>query len=510
MRLALLWWARRAAALPRRWRLALGASALVACLAVLIGLNVGGLRDRLFGRIGGPPRAIKLAVLPFANLTGDPEQEYLSDGLTQEMIAQLGRLHPQSLSVIARTSVMRYKKSDKPIDQIGRELGVDYVLEGSERHEAGRIRITAELIQVRDQTQLWAESYERELVGILALQSEVAQKVAGSLALTLLPAEQARLANVHAINPEAYEAYLKGLHHWYKLTPGDIDTAQRYFELALEKDPSYALAHVGISLVWAGRQQMGFASPSEAAPKAKAAALKAVALDDTLAEAHFVLATVKTWSEAEFKRAIELNPSYPDARADYSHLLNHLRRPDEAMVQIERAMKLDPFNELFQSLYAVDLLYVHRYDEAIAQCRNALRTVPDNPATQSVLFWGLSLMGLHKEALAAAKAYLNVCYRDRDVEEAFDRGDAEGGYSGAMRRAAEALAAHFRKSYVNPSDIANLYLEAGDEAQALAWLEKGVEVRDPAMPYLGHPFFYDRLRSDPRFQGLVRRMNLPP
>jgi len=173
--LAMLWRARRAAALPRRWRLALGAGALLACLAVLIGLNVGGLRDRLFGRIGGPPRAIKMAVLPFANLSGDPEQEYLSDGLTQEMITQLGGLHPQRLSVIARTSVMRYKKSDKPIDQVGRELGVDYILEGSAQREAGRVRITAELIQVRNQTQLWAESYERELAGILALQSEVAR-----------------------------------------------------------------------------------------------------------------------------------------------------------------------------------------------------------------------------------------------------------------------------------------------------------------------------------------------
>ncbi len=501
----------------RKWLFAAIAGAtIILVAAVLIALNVAGLRGRLLPLRPTPARAIKLAVLPFANLTGDPEQEYVSDGLTQEMITELGRLHPGSLSVIARTSVMHYKKSDKPIDQIGRELGVDYILEGSERHEAGRIRITAELIQVRDQTQLWADRYERELAGILALESEVAQKVAGSLALTLLPTERAHLANVRAINPEAYEAYLKGLHHWYKLTSGDVDTAQRYFELALEKDPNYALAHVGIALIWAGRQQMGFASPSEAAPKAKAAALKAVALDDTLAEAHFVLATVEAWSdwdwagaEADFKRSIELNPSYPDARAYYSHLLNNLRRPKEAMTQIERAMELDPFNELFQTLYGVDLLYVRRYDEAIAQCRNALRTAPDHPVALNVLWFALSLKGMHKEALAASKADLNVLYRDRDVEKAFDRGDAEGGYSVAMRRAAEALAARFRKTYVNPSDIACLYVEAGEKAQALEWLEKGFEVRDPTMPYLGLPF-YDSLRADPRFQALLRRMNLPP
>jgi TolB-like protein len=501
-------------ALSRRRWLAL-AAALVIIVAVLAVLDVGGLRGRLLGRIGAPARAIKLAVLPFANLTGDPEQEYLSDGVTQEMIAQLGRLHPQSLSVIARTSVMRYKKTDKPIDQIGRELGVEYILEGSARREASRIRITAELIQVRDQTQLWAESYERELAGILALQSEVAQKVAGALALRLLPAEQTRLANVRAVNPDAYEAYLKGMQHWYKLTPADVDTALQYFQSALEKDPNYAPAYAGISLVWAGRQQMGFTSPSEAAPKAKAAALKAVALDDTAAEAHFVLAAVTTWSdwnwaaaEPEFRRAIDLNPSYPDARAYYSHLLNHLRRPEEAMAQIQRALELDPFNSLFHSLYSADLLYVRRYDDAIAQARSALRTNPDDPVARNILWFAFSLKGMYQEALLESKAYLNSQYGDREVQEALDRGYAEGGYPGGMRRAAEALAARFRKTYAAPFDIAGLYVGAGQNAQALGWLEKAFEARDPNLPYLGVPYL-DSLRSDPRFQDLVRRMNLP-
>ena len=199
----------------RRWLVL--AVVLVVILAVLAGVTGG--------RLWGPRRAIKLAVLPFANLSGDPQQEYLSDGITQEMIAQLGGLHPGSLSVIARTSVMRYKKSDEPIDQVGRELGVDYILEGSARREGGRIRISAELIQVGDQTQLWAESYDREVAGVLALQSDVARTVARSLALKLLPAEQARLAAVRAVNPEAYDVYLKGLHHWYKITPGDLECA---------------------------------------------------------------------------------------------------------------------------------------------------------------------------------------------------------------------------------------------------------------------------------------------
>ena len=240
-----------------------------------------------------------------------------------------------------------------------------------------------------DQTQLWAETYEREMAGILALQSEVARKVAESLALKLLPAEQARLANVRTVNPEAYEAYLKGLQQWYNLA-ADVDAAQQYFELALKKDPNYALAYAGIALVWAMPPADGERRhASEATPKAKAAALRAVALDDTVAETHYALAVVRAWSdwdwagaESEFKRAIELNPGFPDARAYYSHLLIIMRRPEEAMAQGERAVELDPLNSLFRSLYARDLLYVRRYDDAIAQARKALQTSPDHPAAQ--------------------------------------------------------------------------------------------------------------------------------
>ena len=366
------------------------AAALVIIVAVAAGFDVRGLRTRLITWTRAPAPSVRLAVLPFANLSGDPEQEYLSDGLTQEMITQLGRLHPERLSVIARTSVMRYKKSDKPIDQVGRELGVDYVLEGSAQREGDRVRITAELIQVRSQTQLWAESFERELAGILALQSEVAKKVAGSLALKLLPAQQARLTNARSVNPEAHDAYLRGLQHWYRFTPGDLESAEKYFELALAKDPNYAPAQVGIAMAW-GARQAGYAPPSETGPKGKAALLKAVAMDDTIAETHCALAGKASggwdWAgaEREYKRAIEINPSFPDARAYYSGFLLIMQRPEEAMPQIERALELDPFNALFQSVYAGDLLYARRYDDAIDQCRKALRTAPDHPIALSVL-----------------------------------------------------------------------------------------------------------------------------
>jgi TolB-like protein/tRNA A-37 threonylcarbamoyl transferase component Bud32 len=466
-------------------------------------------------RAKAKPAAVKLAVLPFANLTGDPEQEYLSDGLTQEMIAQLGRLHPQGLSVIARTSVMRYKKTEAPIDQIGRELGVDYVLEGSAQREGGRVRIIAELIQVRDQVQLWADIVEREMSGILALQNDVAEKVAKALALKLLPAEQARLAKARPVNPEAYDAYLKGLQHSYKLLPTDLDTAFQYFELALKKDPNYALAYAGISFVWTGRQQMGLTPAKEASPKAKAAALKSLALDDTVAEAHYALANIMAWgdwdwtgAEMEFKRAIELNPNFPDARIFYSHLLNIMGRPDDAMEEVKRALELDPYNSLFHSLAAADFLLVHQYDEAIAQARSAQRTNADDPVAHCISEISLFMKGAYEEAFAEWKAMWNTpLYGNRDIAEALDRGYVEAGFPGAMRHATKAWAkVVYERS--DPWCLALAYIMAGEKDRALEWLEKGFELRDPNMVYLGFPIF-DSLRSDVRFQDLLHRMNLP-
>ncbi|MGH9369753.1 MAG: protein kinase domain-containing protein, partial [Thermoanaerobaculia bacterium] len=393
------WAAWRYRLAKRKWLALAGLPVIL--LAAAIGLNVGGLRDRLSGKTGPPADFIKLAVLPFANLTGDEEQEYFSDGLTEETIAQLGRLHPQRLGVIARTSVMRYKKTEKPINQIGGELGVDYVLEGSARREGNRVRITAALIRVRDQTQVWAESYERELAGILSLQSDLARGVAGSLALKLLPAEQTRLSAARPVNPEAYEAYLKGLHHWYKLTPAEIDAAMQYFELALKKDPNYALAYSGIAAIWVARNQMQLTPPGEALPKAKAAARRALELDGTLAEAHHAMALARfqewDWSGAgpEFQRSIELNPSDPDVRAFYSHYLLIMRRPDEAMRQIERALDLDPFSALFRSLYAIDLMFVGRHDDAIVEARKALSTQPDAEVARYALWSAFFCKGLY-------------------------------------------------------------------------------------------------------------------
>src|SRR5262245_18634286 len=369
--------------LNRRRILLAGAVLLAILLAPLLALNAGRLRERLFGGTAAPAETIRLAVLPFDNLTGDPEQEYFSDGLTEEMIAQLGRLNPQRLSVIARTSSMPYKKSGKTIDQIGDELRVDYILEGSVRREASSVRINARLIRAHDQTQVWADSYERERRDILILQAEVARAIARHIRLQLSPQGQVRLARSTAVDPDVYEAYLKGQVHMSKFSPADTNTALKYYNLAIEKDPEFALGYAGIAEVWVQRQSMGVVSPKEAGPRAIEAITRALELDSTEEGVQLASARVSGWvqwdwaaSEAAFRRALDLNASLAEAHSRYAHLLQRLRRPGEAMAHIERAIELDPHNSQLQASYCQNLTFIGRYDDAIAQCRKALETAP--------------------------------------------------------------------------------------------------------------------------------------
>jgi len=457
----------------------------------------------------------KLAVLPFVNLTGDPEQEFLSDGLTQEMIAHLGRLSPQSLSVIARTSVMRYKKTDTPIDQIGRELGVDYMLEGSAQREGTRVRIIAELIQVRDQIQLWTEIFEQEMSGILALQNDVAEKVARALAIKLLPSEQARLASARTVNPEAYEAYLKGRFHWYKLSLEHLDTAHEYFQLALEKHPDYALAHVGIAYTWFSRADCGLVPPREVIPRIRTAALRALELDESLAEVHVLLANLRFCYEWDFRgaatafrRAIQLNPNDADAHFFFSDFLISMKRPVEWQAEIERALELDPVNFFVQCFFGWHLVCLRRYDEAIAQFRKVLRTEPDFPSAHLGLWGAFYRNGMHEEALVQANTFF-VLLGDSEVVEALTGGYAVSGYSGAMRLAAEKLAARSVISYVPAVRIARLFAHAGEKDRAQEWLEKAYEHRESPLVHLSVGWDWDGLRDEPRFRDLLRRMNLP-
>jgi serine/threonine-protein kinase len=492
-----------------RWPVVLAAAS--AALVLVAGLDLGGVRSRLLG--GGDGRSIRMAVLPFANLSGDPEQEYLSDGLTQEMIGQLGRLHPETLSVIARTSVMRYKDGKTPIDQIGRELKVDYVLEGSARREGTRVRVSAELIHTGKQTQLWGDVFEREMSGVLALQRDVAQKVAESLALRLLPAERERLASARPVNPEAYEAVLKGHAQLGALTRESLDAAERYFELALEKDPGSAIAHAGIADVWVCRQQMWITLPREAGPKARAAALEAMALDDSLAAVHETLAALLGWTdwdwagaEREYRRAIEIEPNSAGARMAYSHALLILRRPDEAMRQIERAVELDPVSEMTLSFYAVVLLCTDRFDDSIAQARQALRLQPAHGVAQNALWLALHASGRYDEVITVKKDFYDDWWPE--VGQALVRGYPDAGYAAAWRRAAHVQVSRHDEEPGSAFDAAECFLFAGETARALEWLEKAVVQRDPNAPYVNCLPLWSPLRSDPRFRALLGRMNL--
>jgi tetratricopeptide (TPR) repeat protein len=431
--------------------------------------------------------------------------------MTEALITDLGKIG--ALRVISRTSVMRFKGSDTPLAEIARQLNVEAVVEGSAQLVGQQAGITVRLIDAAAEKQLWSQTYQRDLSNLLVLQSELARAIAREIEVAVTPEETTRLASARSVNPEAHEAYLRGRFHHAELTSADLDAALSYFELSLEKDPSYAPAYAGIANVWASRNQMGYVPAREAAPIQKAAVLKALELDDSLAEAHGALAAFETWAEWDwpsaeraFGRAIELNPNYAEARAYYSHFLNIMGRPDEAMAQIERALELDPLNPFYEALYGADLLIVNRYDDAIAQLRKARRLVPGSPLVHTGLHTAFYLKGMYEEAFEENRAWFADA-GDHEVEAALARGYAEAGYPGAMRLAADTLAA--RSNYNKPMEIAALYASAGKKDQALEWLENAFETRDPNIPYLGAIPHFDSLRDDPRYEELLRRMNLP-
>ena len=501
-------WRYRLARRPRRTLVA----ALVVLTLIAAALNLGRLRDRLV-RGDAALRIQSLAVLPLDNLSGDKEQDYFTDGMTEELITNLAKI--SALKVISRSTMMHYKGSKKPLPQIAKELNVDAVVEGSVLREGGQVRITAQLIQASTDQYLWAQSYQRDLRGVLALQGEIATAIADRVRAAVTPGEHVLLTSARPVNPEAYEAYLKGRFHWYKFTPPEVDAAHRYFQLALEKDPNYAPAYVGIAYVWAGRTGLGLVSFQEARPKIKEAALKAVELNDTLADAHEALADLAffyEWNfpaaEQEYKRAIELNPNYADMRIFYAEFLDVMGRPQEARAQIERAVELDPLNPYSQAFLGQHLWFSGQHDSAIAQLRKTLIMQPDNPGALDSLSSALHRKGLYEESLAETKKLYAVLGHP-EVVEALNRGYALSGYLGAMRLAAQTLTTHSRKTYVPPLWIAVLYARAGEKDQALQWLEKACEQREGGdLLTVRLPPEWDDLRSDPRFQDLLRRMNL--
>jgi TolB-like protein/predicted Ser/Thr protein kinase len=493
------------------------AAAVVVLLAVALGPSLKGVWDRLTSQ-AGPAPIESIAVLPLRNLSGDPEQEYFSDGMTEALITDLAKV--SGLRVIAPHSAMRYKGTDKPLAEVARELGVDAVVEGSALRAGDSVRIMAQLIDPKTEQALWAESYERALENVLVLQGEVARAIAGELRGALTPGKAGQMAGARPVDPEAYDAYLKGSFYWKHLTREGPETAQRYFELALEKDPSYAPAYAGLAWVWAVRQQVGITPPHEAGPKAIAAALKAVELDDSSPGAHEALAVVRTWTEwdwegaeLEFRRALELDPKAANTHAYFAHLLAITGRTDEAIPHSERALELDPFNALFHHLYAMVLYMDRRYDDAIAAARTTLAIQPTMSVSRNVERGSLFAKGMRDEWLAHQRERIA---RDPKQSAAFEEGLAEGGDEGAFRRLADLLAARLEESGglvatggLTRLYVAKHYLYAGDYDRAMGWIERSFEAHSPELPYVSSDPIYDPLRSDPRFQDLLRRMKLP-
>ncbi len=459
------------------------------------------------------PTVESLAVLPPTNVMNTADQEHVVQGMLHALITELGRAGVPVVGGLQ--SMMRFRNSDKTVRDIAAELRVDAVIESSVLWMGDSVRIDARLIDGATEQTLWSRSYSEESHNVLALYKEVTRAIASEIRLALTPQAEARLASVATIDPEVYEAYLKGQFHWYNLSGPDLDAALQYFAAVLDKDPDYAPAYAGISRVWIARQQLGLVAPRDAAPSAKAAALEALNLDSTLAEAHYTLALVRTWlewdwdgGESEFVQSIALDPAYPDVRAHYSHFLMIMGRFDEARDQMERALALDPLNALFQALHGMNLFFLRRYDEAIAQFRRTLQTARNHPLAHTGL-WGAFHEERSYQEAQAELTMLIALQGDRELDEAVAHGNAEGGYPGSMTRLAETLAARAGTAYVPPEMVARLFMYAGQTGRALEWLEKGFQAREPNMRYVGVVPVYASLHDDLRFQDLLRRMNLP-
>jgi TolB-like protein/DNA-binding winged helix-turn-helix (wHTH) protein/Flp pilus assembly protein TadD len=488
--------------------------AIAVSLSVVIGVYLQLTRSRV--KPQPTSGRLMMAVLPFENLTGDPAQEYFSDSLTEEMIAQLGRVDPEHLGVIARTSVMHYKHGAEQLEQIGRELGVQYVLEGSVRRDADKVRITAQLIRVQDQNHLWARQYDRKLSDLLSLQGEIAQEIAAGIQLTLGGRKRIDSAQQALLSPKAYEAYdlyLKGRYFWNKRTPQGFHRAVECFQQAIAKDPNYARAYAGLADSYALMSEYNLFRPNEIMPKARAAALRAVELDDRLAEAHTSLAVIAQnydwdWQkvEKEYRRAIELDPNYATAHHWYAEYLALVGRFDEAFVEIERARQLDPLSLIIAADHGAILYFSRQYDRAIEQFRAVLDMEPNFPRAH-ILVFAYVQKGMYAEGLADVEKWRRI----DDSPWSWMMLTYVCGRSGQQAKARAALKRlerlHRRWETLSLS-MAVANIGVGDKENAIAWLQKAYGEHSISTALKVDPI-YDPLRGDPRFQNLLQRMSFP-
>jgi TolB-like protein/DNA-binding winged helix-turn-helix (wHTH) protein/Tfp pilus assembly protein PilF len=455
-----------------------------------------------------------LAVLPLENLSGEASQDYFADGMTDELITDLAQI--RALRVISRTSVMMYKGVRKPLPEIARELNVDAVVEGTVLRSGDQVRITAQLIQATADRHLWAESYEGNLRDTLALQKKVATKIAEQIRIEVTPQEQAALRSVKAINPDAYENYLKGRFFWNKRSADGLKKAIDYFNQAIAEDPNYAAAYSGLADAYAlsGDWQYAVMTPKEAMPRAKAAAMKALELDDNLGEAHASLAFCLDgfdWNfeaaDREFRRAIELNPGYATAHHWYAWHLSLLGRNSEAIAEMRKAENLDPLSLIINADLAELLLIAHFPDESMDQSRKTIEMDPHFAFAHNQLAQAYLEKHMFSEAIAELQTAIQI-----SGESATFSANLARAYAATNRKAEAVWLLNDLKKRSTPTNehataIAMIYTALDDKDQAMASLERGYEERfNPGI--LLRPCF-DPLRSDPRFQNLVRRVGLP-
>jgi len=455
-----------------------------------------------------------IAVLPLENLSGDPEQDYLAAGLHEALITDLGKL-TGFRRVIARTSVRRFQNTTLSTREISRELGVDALLTGSVLRSGNRVQVTAHLIRARSDDPIWSERFEREFRDVLSLQNEIVGTLARAIQLQLTPEEQTQLQSAGEVDPDAYEAYLKGRFEILKQTPEAFEKSKQYFYAALEIDPDFALAYAGLSFAWLMIGDSGYQPPGETFPRGKELLDKALELDSTSAEAYYYRATIQAaidwdWvgAEAAFREALRINPNHADARYFLADLLLVLGRRDEWEKEVAIGRSLDPLNDFKRSFYGWHLNYVGRYDEAIPIFLELRETGP-NKATNHLGLWGAYFKkGMYTEAADAAKDYFTEI-GDNEFAEAVGSPENEAEYRAAMKRTGELMAKRSHERHVPAIRVARMFAHAADNDRAIEWLEKAYEAHESPIMRLNVFWDWDGLRSDPRFQDLLRRAGLP-
>jgi len=448
-------------------------------------------------------------------LSRDPDQEFFSEGLTEEMIAQVGKLNRDRLKVVGRSSVAKYKGSTLAAREIGKELNADYLVQGSVRRSSDRVRITVQLILARDQTDVWSESYDRELKDVLAVQDSVVRSIASEIHIALNEEQEKRLAARRLISPEAFEAYLKGRYYWNKRTGQSMLRAEQYFEQAIDKDPAYAAAYSGLADCNSGLTWHGFKSPAEALPKAYAAARKALEIDPESAEAHASLGLAMThgwnWTgaEAEFKRALQLDPQYANAHHWYGDYLSIRSRHGEALTEAKRALELDPLNLMISTWMGFRYYMARDYSRAIDQNRNSVELDPNFAAAHLMLGEDYLGAGLHKEAVNELTKAASLSDDSPLYTAQLAVALAAAGRSSDALRIAHQLETSSGKRYVSPYGLAQIYAASNRQEDAFRWLQAAYEDHAVWMGYLAVDPVFDRYRSEDRFKTLLRRVGLP-